>query len=132
MATRKFITPKTSTNKVYLVIYDQQEFLGYDINTPIKAFKIKKTAELYANSRNFEFQSICMLDEEKYENYVLSNEYSDFIISVSDFREAYAYVREEMIRLEKNRIPTNLWVVLQDIKPFKVIPIEYLSGTKET
>ena len=33
----------------------------------MKAFKTKKIAEIYANTRNFEFQSICMLDEEDYE-----------------------------------------------------------------
>ena len=32
-----------------------------------QAFKTKKLAELYASSRNFEFQTLCMLDEEDFE-----------------------------------------------------------------
>ena len=120
-----------SIKRIYIVIYDQQEFYGYDTNAPIKAFKNKKTAELYADSRNFEFQTICMMDEEDYESYVLYNNYSDYIISVSDFRDASAFIKEEMLRLEKNKMPTNIWQLLQGINPFKVVPIEYVADTKD-
>lgn len=130
MAIKKIITSSKSIKRIYLVIYDQQEFFGYDVNTPIKAFKTKKNAELYANTRNFEFQTVCMLDEEDYESYVLSNNYSDYVISVSDFRDANGFIREELIRLQKNKIPSNLWEILDNIKPFKVIPIEYVSDYK--
>lgn len=111
-------------------MYDQQEFFGYDGSMPIKAFKTKKLAELYANTRNFEFQSICMLDEEEYENYVLSNSYSDYVISVSDFRDAHAFIKEEMLRLEKNKMPINMWDLVDSLKPFKIVPIEYITDSK--
>lgn len=131
MAIKKIITPNKSIKRIYLVIYDQQEFYGYDANTPVKAFKAKKFAELYAATRNFEFQTICMLDEEDYESYVLSNNYSDYVISVSDFRDANGYVREELFRTQKNKTPANLWEMLETIKPFKVIPIEYVTESKD-
>lgn len=131
MTRKKNVTPKRKTSKIYVIVYDQQEFVGYDVNTPIKAFRTKKTAEIYADSRNFEFQSVCMLDDEDYENYVLSNQYSDFIIAVSDFRDAFSYIKEEMIRLEKYNIPSNIWKVLQDIRPFKVVPVEYCPNKKK-
>lgn len=116
--------------RIYIVIYDQQEFFGYDTNTPVKAFKSKKMAELYSNSRNFEFQSICMLDEEDYENYVLSDFNLDYIVSISDFRDAHSFIKEELIRLEKNKTPTNVWELLANIAPFKVIPLEYVTDIK--
>ena len=116
--------------RVYIVIYDQQEFFGYDTNTPVKAFKSKRMAELYTNSRNFEFQSICMLDEEDYESYVLSNFNSDYVVSISDFRDAHAFIKEESLRLEKSKSPINIWDMLENIRPFKVIPLEYITDTK--
>jgi len=129
---KKLITRSNnkSIRRIYLIIYDQQEFFGYDTNTPVKAFKTKKLAELYASSRNFEFQTLCMLDEEDFESYVLSNTHSDYIISVSDFRDAYSFIKEEILRLEKNKIPTTVWELLEDIRPFKVIPIEYVPDLK--
>ena len=127
---RKLVNPKRSIKRIYLIIYDQQEFFGYDTNTAVKAFKTKRAAELYASSRNFEFQTICMMDEEDYEAYVLGNAYSDYIISISDLRDAYSFVTEELARLQKNKLPSNLWEVLDTIKPFKVIPIEYITDTK--
>lgn len=130
MGIRKIITAKKNTTRIYIVMYDQQEFFGPDTTIPIKAFKTKKTAELYADSRNFEFQSICMLDEEDYERYVLSNQYSDYVISISDFRDAHAFIKEEMLRLQKNKIPIDVWELIEDIKPFKVIPIEYLENLR--
>ena len=129
MAIKKIITSSKSIKRIYLVIYDQQEFFGYDVNTPIKAFKTKKSAEIYASTRNFEFQTVCMLDEEDYESYVLGNMYSDYIVSVSDLRDAHGFVREELYRLQKNKMEANLWKILQNISPFKVIPIEYITGT---
>jgi hypothetical protein len=87
-------------------------------------------AELYSNSRNFEFQSICMLDEEDYENYVLSDFNLDYIVSISDFRDAHSFIKEELIRLEKNKTPTNVWELLANIAPFKVIPLEYVTDIK--
>lgn len=131
MGIKKIITPNKSIRRIYLVIYDQQEFYGYDANTPVKAFKQKKFAELYANTRNFEFQTVCMLDEEDYENYVLSNNYSDYVISVSDFRDANGFIREELFRSQRNKIPINLWEMLENIKPFKVVPIEYVADSKD-
>lgn len=131
MGIKKIISPSRNIKRIYLVVYDQQEFYGYDANTPVKAFKAKKIAELYASTRNFEFQTVCMLDEEDFENYVLSNSYLDYVISVSDFRDAYGYVKEEFYRLEKNKITPNLWEILENIKPFKVIPIEYAIDSKE-
>jgi len=129
---KKLASPRAnkSIKRIYLVIYDQQEFYGYDANAPIKAFKIKKNADLYVASRNFEFQTVCMMDDEDYENYVLSNNYSDYIVSVSDFRDAHGYIKEEILRLEKNRIPVNIWEILENIKPFKILPIEYITETK--
>lgn len=127
---RKIITPTKKTNRIYIVIYDQQEFFGHDSTIPVKAFKTKKNAETYASSRNFEFQSICMLDEEDYESYVLSNQFSDYIVSISDFRDAHAFIKEEILRLEKNKMPIDLWALLEDVKPFKVMPIEYLSDLR--
>ena len=129
---KKLITRSNnkSIRRIYLIIYDQQEFFGYDTNTPVKAFKTKKLAELYASSRNFEFQTLCMLDEEDFESYVLSNTHSDYIISVSDFRDAYSFIKEEILRLEKNKIPTTVWELLENIRPFKVIPIEYALELK--
>jgi hypothetical protein len=104
--------------------------MGYDRNIPIKAFKVKKSAEIYASSRNFEFQTVCMLDEEDYENYVLSNGNSDYVVSISDLRDANAYVREELIRLERNKTPTNIWKLLENINPFKIVPVEYISENR--
>jgi hypothetical protein len=130
MGTKKLITPKI-IKRIYLIVYDQQEFFGYDPNTPIKAFKTKKSAEIYAATRNFEFQTICMLDEEDYESYVLSNNYSDYVISVSDFRDAHGFIKEEMLRLQRNKMSSNLWEILNNIKPFKVIPIEYITDSKD-
>jgi hypothetical protein len=127
---KKLITASKSIKRIYIVLYDQQEFLGYDTNTPVKAFKTKKMAEVYANSRNFEFQSICMLDDEDYENYVLGNTNSDFVISVSDFRDAHGFVREEIIRLERSKLDYSMWTILSDMNPFKVYPIEYITDTK--
>jgi|LakMenEpi03Aug12_release.lakeMendotaPanAssembly.Ray.scaffolds.fasta_scaffold609969_2 hypothetical protein len=123
--------PKT-LKRIYLVIYDQQEFMGYDTNIPTKAFKSKKSAEIYASSRNFEFQSICLHDEEEYESYVLDNNYSDFLISISDFRDAHSFIKEEMLRLEKNGRNVNVWEILETITPFKVMPIEYVNELKHT
>jgi len=123
--------PKT-LKRIYIVIYDQQDFMGYDTNIPTKAFKSKKSAEIYASSRNFEFQSICLHDEEEYESYVLDNNYSDFIISVSDFRDAYSFVKEEMLRLQKNGRTPDVWEILETIAPFKVVPIEYVTDLKYT
>lgn len=129
---KKLVSKNTkSIKRIYIVIYDQQEFYGYDTNAPIKAFKSKKTAELYAASRNFEFQTICMMDEEDYESYVLYNNYSDYIISVSDFRDASAFIKEEMIRLEKNKMPVNIWHLLEGVSPFKIVPIEYVTEQKD-
>lgn len=127
---KKLISSDKSIKRIYLVMYDQQEFLGHDISIPIKAFKTKKQAEIYANTRNFEFQSVCLLDEEDYENYVLGNNHSDYIISISDFKDAYGYIQEEMLRLQKNKIPTNVWDILSNINPFKIIPIEYMNELK--
>ena len=131
MTIKKIISPNKSLKRIYLVIYDQQEFYGYDANAPVKAFKTKKIAELYASTRNFEFQSICMLDEEDYENYVLLNSYSDYIVSISDLRDASGFVREELYRLDRNKIPINLWEILSNINPFKVVPIEYMIDSKD-
>lgn len=116
--------------RIYIVIYDQQEFFGYDTNTPVKAFKSKRLAELYTNSRNFEFQSICMLDEEDYESYVLSDFNLDYVVSISDFRDAHSYVKEEALRLEKGKYPFNIWEILSNIRPFKLVPLEYITDTK--
>ena len=127
---KKLINASKSIKRIYIVLYDQQEFLGYDTNTPIKAFKTKKMADLYASSRNFEFQSVCMLDEEDYESYVLSNTNSDYVVSVSDLRDAHAFVAEEMMRLQKNKMPINIWAIINDIVPFKVVPVEYVTDTK--
>lgn len=128
---KKTVTSKSRTIKrIYIVIYDQQEFMGQDINVPTKAFKSKKSAEIYAASRNFEFQTICLYDEEEYENYVLDNNYSDFIISMSDFRDAHSFVKEEMLRLQKNGRKPDVWEILEIICPFKVMPIEYVTELK--
>jgi hypothetical protein len=127
MGTKKLISPDKSIKRIYLVLYDQQEFFSYETSTPIKAFKTKKTAQTYANTRNFEFQAVCMLDEEDYESYVLGNMYSDYIVSVSDLRDTHAFVKEEMYRLQKNKMEINLWKILETINPFKVIPIEYVT-----
>jgi len=35
-----------------------------------------------------------------------------------------------LCRLQKNKIPSNLWEILESMKPFKVLPIEYVSDTK--
>ncbi len=130
---KKLTSHRSKTLKrIYIVIYDQQDFMGYDINIPTKAFKSKKSADIYASSRNFEFQSICLHDEEEYESYVLDNNYSDFIISVSDFRDAYSFVKEEMLRLQKNGRTPDVWEILQTIAPFKVVPIEYVTELKHT
>jgi hypothetical protein len=129
---KKLISGSKSIKRIYVVLYDQQEFLGYDTATPIKAFKTKKMADVYANSRNFEFQSVCMLDEEDYENYVLSNTNSDYVISVSDLRDAHSFVAEEMMRLQKNKMPINIWTIISDIIPFKVIPVEYVTDIKNS
>lgn len=131
MTIKKIISSNKSLKRIYLVIYDQQEFYGYDANAPVKAFKTKKIAELYASTRNFEFQSICMLDEEDYENYVLLNNYADYIVSISDLRDASGFVREELHRLDRNKIPINLWEILSSINPFKVVPIEYMIDSKD-
>lgn len=131
MTIKKIISPNKSLKRIYLVIYDQQEFYGYDANAPVKAFKTKKIAELYASTRNFEFQTVCMLDEEDYENYVLLNSYSDYIVSISDLRDASGFVREELHRLDRNKIPINLWEILSNINPFKVVPIEYMIDSKD-
>jgi len=122
----------TTLKRIYIVIYDQQEFMGYDTIVPTKAFKSKKSAEIYVASRNFEFQTLCLHDEEEYENYVLDNNYSDFIISMSDFREAYSFIKEEMLRLQKNGRKPDIWEILEKISPFKVIPIEYITELKHT
>lgn len=128
---KKTISSKRRTLKrIYIVVYDQQEFMGYDTNIPTKAFKSKKSAEIYAASRNFEFQSICLHDEEEYENYVLDNNYSDFIISMSDFRDAHSFIKEEMLRLQKNGRKPDIWEILENISPFKVMPIEYVTELK--
>ena len=131
MTIKKIISPNKSLKRIYLVIYDQQEFYGYDANAPVKAFKTKKIAELYASTRNFEFQTVCMLDEEDYENYVLLNNYADYIVSISDLRDASGFVREELHRLDRNKIPINLWEILSNINPFKVVPIEYMIDSKD-
>ncbi len=127
---KKLVSPNKNIKRIYLIIYDQQEFFGYDTNTPIKAFKTKKIAEFYAASRNFEFQTLCMLDEEDYEAYVLGNNYSDYVVSVSDFRDAHSHVKEELLRLQKNNLPINIWELLNDIRPFKVLPIDYITDLK--
>jgi hypothetical protein len=124
------IEKNKSINRIYIILYDHEEFMGYDRNIPIKAFKVKKSAEIYASSRNFEFQTVCMLDEEDYENYVLSNGNSDYVVSISDLRDANAYVREELIRLERNKTPTNIWKLLENINPFKIVPVEYISENR--
>lgn len=121
---------KKTIKRIYVVIYDQQEFLGYDNNTPIKAFKTRKTADIYASSRNFEFQTLCLLGEDQYENYVLDNAYGDFVISVSDFRDAYSFIKEEMIMRNKTENKGNVWDIVSSIKPFKVMPIEYIDELK--
>ena len=128
---KKLINPTSSIKRIYIVLYDQQEFLGYDTNTPVKAFKTRKMADVYASSRNFEFQSVCMLDEEDFESYVLGNTNSDFVISISDFRDAQSFIREEASRLERNKMPINIWGILNDITPFKVVPLEYITDTKD-
>lgn len=128
---KKLISSSKSIKRIYLVIYDQQEFFSYETNTPIKAFKTKKIAEAYVNTRNFEFQSICMLDEESYEHYVLANNHSDYVVSIGDLKDACSFITEEMYRLEKNKSPVNLWKLLDSIRPFKIVPIEYVTETKE-
>lgn len=130
MGIKKIITPSRNIKRIYLIIYDQQEFYSYDSNAPIKAFKTKKSAEIYAATRNFEFQTVCVMEEEDYESYVLSNNYSDYVVSISDLKDAYAFVKEEMIRLNKNKMPANFFQILEGIKPFKVIPIEYVTDSK--
>ena len=125
------IIPKKKTNRIFIVIYDQQEFFGQDRSSPIKAFKTKKIAQLYADSRNFEFQCICLLEQEDYQNYVLNNRHLDYTVSVLDFRDAYGFVKEEILRLEKNKYPTNIWDILEEVKPFKVISIQYLKDLKD-
>jgi hypothetical protein len=129
---KKLASPKKnkSIKRIYIVLYDQEEFLGYERNVPVKAFKTKKSAELYANSRNFEFQSVCMFDEEDYETYVLENQYSDYVVSIGDLRDAQAYVKEEIFRSERNKITPNIWGIIENIKPFKVVPIEYINDIK--
>jgi len=124
------IEKNKSIKRIYIILYDHEEFMGYDRNIPIKAFKVKKSAEIYASSRIFEFQTVCMLDEEDYENYVLSNGNSDYVVSISDLRDANAYVREELIRLERNKTPTNIWKLLENINPFKIVPVEYISENR--
>lgn len=126
MSIKKIVSSNKSLKRIYLVIYDQQEFYGYDANTPVKAFKTKKIAELYASTRNFEFQTVCMLDDEDYENYVLLNSFADYIVSISDLRDASGFVREEISRMNRNKVPINLWKILSNINPFKVVPIEYI------
>lgn len=115
----------TTIKRIYVVIYDQQEFMGYDASTPIKAFKNKKTAEQYVDGRNFEFQTLCLHGEDEYENYVIDNSYSDFVVSMSDLRDAFSYVKEELLRIQRTGSKPSIWDTLDNIKPFKVIPVEY-------
>jgi hypothetical protein len=35
-----------------------------------------------------------------------------------------------MLRLQKSKISTTVWELLENIRPFKVIPIEYIPDLK--
>jgi len=124
MSTKK----KRPARKIYIVVYDQQEFLGYNTHVPAVAFSMKRDAELYAASRNFEFQTVCLQSEEEYANYVLENHYADFIISMCDFRDAYIFVREEMARSRKMGLEPCVWTIVSSIMPFKTIPIQHIKS----
>ena len=125
---------RKTIKRIYLVIYDQQEYLGFmNTNVPTKAFKSKKHAEVYAASRNFEFQIICLQNnEEIYENYILNNNYSDFFIQMSELRDTYSFIKEEMHRLQIIGKPADIWDILRTIVPFRVMHIEYITELKNT
>lgn len=72
-----------------------------------------------------------MLDDEDYENYVLLNSFADYIVSISDLRDASGFVREEIFRMDRNKVPINLWKILSNINPFKVVPIEYIIDSND-
>ena len=62
-----------------------------------------------------------MLDDEDYENYVLLNSFADYIVSISDLRDASGFVREEVFRMDKNKVPINLWKILSNINTVEAL-----------
>ena len=125
------MSSKKSIKRIYIVFYEPQEFLGSaDINIPLKAFKSKKSAELYASTRNFEFQTISLLDEESHEQYVLNNAHNDYTITMGDLRIANTYFKEELFRATKANNIHNIWEVILEIQPFRVRPIEYSTESE--
>lgn len=119
---------KTNLKRIYVVFYEPQEFLGTDVNVPIKAFKDKKLADIYAKSRNFEFQTVALQSEEEFENYVLSNEFNDYTVTMSDLRIASSFIKEELLRSTSSKgFYNNIWEALTDLEPFRVRNIEFCN-----
>ena len=119
--------PKRINKIIYIVFYLGQDYIGNDVNIPIKAFKNKKTARLYANSRNFEFQTVFPGTDREHEDYVLSNSYNDYTIAMSDLREAKHYVQLQLI----DKKFANYWDALFSIEPFVIRPIEYSTDSEK-
>jgi hypothetical protein len=122
------MSPKRSRSlkRIYVVFYEPQDVLGNEVNIPIKAFKSKKTADIYASTRNFEFQTVCITGyEEDYESYVLNNDFNDYAIAMSDLRSAYSFFKEEYYRSTTFKNNEDIWSIIHEIQPFKVRHIEY-------
>lgn len=123
------MSSKKSIKRIYIVFYEPQDFLGNDINIPIKAFKNKRAAEIYTATRNFEFQTLCLLDEESHESYVLNNHFNDYTVTMGDLRLAGTFFKEQLHRSTKTNNLEEIWEILLDIQPFKIRPIEYSNET---
>lgn len=111
------ISPKRKNNKkIYVIMYEPRDSYMNEDNIPVIAFKTLKQAQLYCNSRNFEFQSIAITggDDQTYDNYVIENDYRDYIVTVSDLRLAFLEARSTI----KNG--QDIFESIKYILPFRV------------
>ena len=130
MATKKIASKiKNKTNNVYVVIYEPTHFeFSQGISRTIKVFKNKKDAALYTDTRNFEFQAVCMSETDQYEHYVLTNVYKDQVVTMFDLRSAYAYLCDEFSVYNQKNSSLQPFSILSKINPFKYIRIGYCES----
>jgi hypothetical protein len=133
MPTKKIASNiKNSIKTIYVVHYEPIYYSSLDnnISLTIKAFKNKKDAILYVDSRNFEFQTVCLSDADQYEHYVLTNDYKDHVITIFDLRTASSYIYNELAEYsrdiqEQKDIPQS---IIAQIKPFNYISVQYFEN----
>jgi hypothetical protein len=132
MPTKKIASKiKNNINNVYAVIYEPTYYeFSQGISQVIKVFKSKKDATLYTDTRNFEFQVICMNivgGGGQYEHYVLTDIHKDYAVTIFDLKSAYSYICDEFYT-HNQKNTAQIFSIISKINPFKYKRVSFCEA----